>query len=116
MKKKILSIVVIGSQRKMVWIRTEDVAYLESAGNYTLIYLMDGKEFTVCKSLKACCTLLDSSIIRRVCAHYAINLYQPREYIKKSRTLKFSESLSITIPEDKVAAFHSMVEDNYTVL
>jgi DNA-binding LytR/AlgR family response regulator len=116
MKKKNKSIIAINSQQKMVWIRVEDMAYLECAGNYTDVFMIDGKEYTICKSLTECCELLDSSIIHRVCAHYAINIFQIKEYTKAIRTLKFSEELSIVIPEDKVKGLYALVNDTFIVL
>jgi DNA-binding LytR/AlgR family response regulator len=116
MKKKNFSIITINSQSKMVWIRVEDMAVLECAGNYTDVFMIDGRKFTICKSLTECCDLLDGSIIRRVCAHYAINIFQIKEYIKANRTLKFSEELSVVIPEDKVKGLYALINDTFIVL
>ena len=116
MKKKNVRVIVVNWQSKMEWIRIEDILYLESAGNYTEICLAEGRIVTVCHSLTWCCNRLDKSIIYKACAHYAVNVFQIKEYIKASRKVKFSDKISVVIPEAKVAAFHSFIEENLVML
>ncbi len=113
MEKKKQKIIVINSLSKMEWILIDDIFFLENDRNYTEIHLANGKIITVCHSLTHCCDQLDKSIIYHVCAHYAVNIFQIKEYIRGSRIVKFSDEISITIPEDKVKAFYQFLEDNF---
>jgi DNA-binding LytR/AlgR family response regulator len=116
MKKKIMSIIVIKSQNKIQFVRTEDISFIECDANYIEIRTSDGKRITICMSLTTCYELIDHSIFYKVCAHYVINIFHIKEYIKADRKLKFSDDLSIIIPEDRVADFNEMLDDNFIVL
>jgi len=64
------------------FISTADILYCESESNYTLLYLANEPNFTVCKTLGEVQDILPSSMFLRVHRSYLVNTKKIKEIIK----------------------------------
>ena len=64
------------------FISVADILYCESASNYTLLYLANEPNFTVCKTLGEIEEILPSSMFLRVHRSYLVNTKKIKEMIK----------------------------------
>jgi DNA-binding LytR/AlgR family response regulator len=86
-------------------IKPEQVQYCQGAGNYTLIYLQDGKYLMSSHTLKFVATMLH---MVRACKSYAIN----KKYVSKlvDGRLHFNTGKSIPIPPRKQKEFEKLLK------
>ena len=64
------------------FISVTDILYCESESNYTLLYLANEPNFTVCKTLGEIEEILPSSMFLRVHRSYLVNTKKIKEMIK----------------------------------
>jgi len=67
---------------KLVFLKTDDIIYCESDGNYCTIYLENNEKLFITKKLKEVDELLKSDCFYRVHNSYLINLEKVKEYFK----------------------------------
>ncbi|PKP27037.1 MAG: DNA-binding response regulator [Bacteroidetes bacterium HGW-Bacteroidetes-2] len=67
---------------KLVFLKTDDIIYCESDGNYCSIYLENNEKLFITKKLKEVDELLKSDCFYRVHNSYLINLEKVKEYFK----------------------------------
>lgn len=64
------------------FVRISEILYCESSSNYTLIYLNDGKKYTVTRTLKEYEEMLKSHHFFRIHNSYLINMEAVKQYIR----------------------------------
>ena len=80
----------------------KDIVFCESDGNYTKIYIQEGKPFTFTKTLKDMEELLHESSFYRVHHSYLVNLKQVEKYIRTDGgDIKMSNGKIIPVSRQK---------------
>ena len=77
-KKKI----TINSEGKLIFLKLEEILFVESDGNYCTFFLQDNQKLLVTKKLKEVDELLPSENFFRIHNSYIINLDKIKEYLK----------------------------------
>jgi two-component system, LytTR family, response regulator len=66
----------------LVFVNVDHIIYCEASGNYTNIYLEDGRKFIVSRTLKDYEDLLEDHDFFRVHSAYLVNLHLIKKYIR----------------------------------
>jgi two-component system LytT family response regulator len=74
--------ITLNTDGKLLFLENEDILYAESDGNYSTIYLSDGRKLVLTKKLKEIDQLLPEKTFFRIHNSYIINLDKVKEYIK----------------------------------
>lgn len=77
-KKKI----TINSEGKLIFLKLDEILFVESDGNYCTFFLKDNQKLLVTKKLKEVDELLPSENFFRIHNSYIINLDKIKEYLK----------------------------------
>lgn len=86
---------------KVVFLNIDDVCYCKSDGNYTTIYLEDGKSYLYSKKIKDVYELFQTEDIIRVHQSYLVNMNYVKEYVKNEGyylTLENSKTIPVSKP------------------
>lgn len=86
----------------IIFMNIKDIVFCESDGNYTKIYIQQGKPFTFTKTLKDMEELLHESSFYRVHHSYLVNLKQVEKYIRTDGgDIKMSNGKIIPVSRQK---------------
>lgn len=86
----------------IIFMNIKDIVFCESDGNYTKIYIQEGKPFTFTKTLKDMEELLHESSFYRVHHSYLVNLKQVEKYIRTDGgDIKMSNGKIIPVSRQK---------------
>lgn len=80
--KKNLNQIVLATAEKALIVKVNEIERFESAGNYTIAKLCDGREVIVSKNIKYFEDLLPANTFCRIHRAHLINLNHLKEYIK----------------------------------
>ncbi len=87
---------------KVVFVNTDDISYCKSDGNYTEIYLHNGKKYVVSKKLKEIEQSISNNDFFRVHNSYLVNLNTVSEYVKsEGHYLVLEDDSSIPVSRAK---------------
>lgn len=82
----------------IVFIKQQDVLYIEADGSYSIITLIDGKKHVASRNLKYIEALLDSSFFYRCHQSFIINLKEVKKFISSNGTsVKLSDDTLIEV-------------------
>lgn len=96
-KAKKIAIPLIG---KTVFVNIKDVYYCKSDGNYTTLFLENGKKYLYSKKIKDVYEIFNSDEIIRVHQSYLVNINYVKEYVKSEGYYLVLEN-NKTIPVSK---------------
>lgn len=86
---------------KLVFLKTEDIIYCESDGNYCTIYLENNEKLFITKKLKEVDELLKSDCFYRVHNSYLINLEKVKVYLKADSYVILSNNKKIPVSRNR---------------
>lgn len=94
--------VALSTSDGIIFISIKDIVFCESDGNYTKIYIQQGKPLTFTKTLKDMEEMLHESSFYRVHHSYLVNLKQVEKYIRTDGgDIKMSNGKIIPVSRQK---------------
>jgi hypothetical protein len=88
-----------------------DILYMVADKKGTDIYLMHDRKISLLKSLTYCCNKLSRYITCNGCS-MAVNMKNVEKFIRKSRTIYFSDGSELKLRPTQVKGFQGLVDDN----
>ena len=81
-KKKSNKKIKLNTNGKIIFLKTEDVLFIESDGNYSTFFLIKNQKLVVTKKLKDVNNLLPQNEFFRIHNSFIVNLNKIKEYLK----------------------------------
>ena len=81
-KKKSNKKITLNTDGKLIFLKTEDVLFIESDGNYSTFFLTKNQKLVVTKKLKDVNSLLPENDFFRIHNSYIVNLNKVKEFLK----------------------------------
>lgn len=100
-KKKI----TINTDGKLIFLKIEDIIFVESDGNYSTLVLADGQRILVTKKLKEIHALLPDDYFFRVHNSYVINLGKIKEFLKNEGYIVMETNHKIPVARKRKSDF-----------
>lgn len=100
-KKKI----TINTDGKLVFLNIEDIVLVESDGNYSTIFLTDGKKVLVTKKLKEINNLLPEGDFFRIHNSFVVNLSKIKEFLKTEGYVVMETNQKIPVARQRKSDF-----------
>ena len=97
--------ITFNTDGKLMFFKPEEILFIESDGNYSTIYTLEGKKIVVTKKLKEVNALLPQEIFFRIHNSYIINLKKVKEYLKTDGYVVLEKNHKIPVSRQKKAAF-----------
>ena len=97
--------ITINTDGKLIFLKPEEILFIESDGNYSTIYTLENKKIVVTKKLKEVNTLLPEDVFFRIHNSYIINLKKVKEYFKTDGYVLLENNHKIPVSRQKKAAF-----------
>lgn len=97
--------IIINADGKLIFLKPEEIICIESDGNYSSIYTMDGKKIVVTKKLKEVNNLLPQDMFFRIHNSYIINLNKVIEYYKTDGYVILEMNHKIPVSRQKKSEF-----------
>lgn len=97
--------ITINTDGKLIFLKPEEILFIESDGNYSTIYTIENKKIVVTKKLKEVNTLLPEDVFFRIHNSYIINLKKVKEYFKTDGYVLLENNHKIPVSRQKKAAF-----------
>ena len=90
----------------LIFIRAKDILYCKASGNYTEIFMIDGKKHLVSRQLKEYEDMLDTRDFFRIHHSFLINLNFVKSYVRgEGGHVVMSDNTSIDVSRRKKEAF-----------
>ena len=83
----------------------DDILYAESDGNYSTLFLKDGRKIVMTKKLKEVDQLLPADTFFRIHNSYIINLEKVKEYLKTDGYVILEPNHKIPVSRKKKSEF-----------
>lgn len=101
--------ITLNTDGKLLFLRSDEILYAESDGNYSTIFLENGKKIVLTKKLKDINEILPSDRFFRVHNSYIINLNKIKEFIKTDGYVVLSSNHKIPVSRQKKSSFLDML-------
>lgn len=99
---------------RTIYVEPEEIIYCKSDGNYTEVFLVDGKKEVLSKKLKDVESLINESCFLRVHNSYLVNLKHLKEFIKTDGSyLLLNDGTSIPVSRNKKANLLHFLKTGY---
>lgn len=92
-------------EKKMLFLDPRTILYCESEGNYSHIFLKEGKKYMVSRKLKYFEDILPDEYFFRVHNSYLINLAEVREFNRANACLRLSNAKTIPVSRTRKSLF-----------
>ncbi|WP_405294066.1 LytR/AlgR family response regulator transcription factor [Algibacter sp. Ld11] len=93
--------ITISTDGKLVFLKPDDIYYVESDGNYCTIHCQNQKKLVVTKKLKSFCEILPDEQFFRIHNSYIINLNKVKEFIKVDGYVVLENSAKIPVSRQR---------------
>ena len=90
---------------KIIFLKSDEIIFCESDGNYCRIFLEDERILFITKKLKEVFNLLPEDNFFRVHNSYVVNLIKVREYFKSDGYIVMSNDKKIPVSRNKKSSF-----------
>ncbi len=101
--------ITLNTDGKLLFLENEDILYAESDGNYSTIFLSDGRKLVLTKKLKEIDQLLPEKTFFRIHNSYIINLDKVKEYIKTDGYVVLESNHKIPVSRKKKSDFLDLI-------
>lgn len=88
--------IALPANKGLLLVPKEDILYAIAEGNYTHIYLINGKSIKILKKLKQVTELLSDKDFIRIHRSYLINMEHVRKF-EEGKTVVMSNDFSLTV-------------------
>ena len=97
--------ITLNTDGKLVFLENDDILYAESDGNYSTLFLADGRKIVLTKKLKEVDHLLPGDTFFRIHNSYIINLEKVKEYLKTDGYVILEQNHKIPVSRKKKSEF-----------
>ncbi|MDM9630027.1 LytR/AlgR family response regulator transcription factor [Robiginitalea aurantiaca] len=101
--------ITVNTDGKLLFLDNEDVLYAESDGNYSTLFLSDGRKIVLTKKLKEIDELLPPDTFFRIHNSYIINLEKVKEYLKTDGYVVLVSNHKIPVSRKKKSDFLDLI-------
>ena len=101
--------ITVNTDGKLLFLDKDDVLYAESDGNYSTLYLSDGRKIVLTKKLKEIDELLPPETFFRIHNSYIINLEKVKEYLKTDGYVVLVSNHKIPVSRKKKSDFLDLI-------
>jgi two-component system LytT family response regulator len=101
--------ITINADGKLLFLEDQDILYAQSDGNYSTLYLSDGRKIVLTKKLKEIELLLPGNVFFRIHNSYIINLNKVKEYLKTDGYVVLESNHKIPVSRKKKSAFLNLI-------
>ena len=104
-KKKI----TLNTDGKLLFLENDDILYAESDGNYSTLFLSDGRKIVLTKKLKEVDEILPQKSFFRIHNSYIINLEKVKEFLKTDGYVVLESNDKIPVSRKKKSEFLDLI-------
>lgn len=97
--------ITITADGKLIFLEPSEISFIESDGNYSSIFLSNGKKIVITKKLKEVNTLLPEEHFFRIHNSYIVNLDKIREFYKTDGYVMLDGNHKIPVSRQKKSDF-----------
>lgn len=97
--------IIINADGKLIFLKSAEILFIESDGNYSSIHTTDGKKIVVTKKLKEVNFLLPQNFFFRIHNSFIINLNKVKEYYKTDGYVVLEQNHKIPVSRQKKSEF-----------
>ena len=101
--------IILNTDGKLLFLENEDILYAESDGNYSTLFLADGRRIVLTKKLKEVDSLLPEAVFFRIHNSYIINLGKVKEYLKTDGYVVLESNHKIPVSRKKKSTFLDLI-------
>lgn len=101
--------ITLNTDGKLLFLGNEDILYAESDGNYSTLFLTDGRKIVMTKKLKEVDELLPGDTFFRIHNSYIINLDKVKEYLKTDGYVILESNHKIPVSRKKKSDFLDII-------
>jgi two-component system LytT family response regulator len=101
--------ITINADGKLLFLDNDDVLYAESDGNYSTLFLSDGRRIVLTKKLKEINEMLPPETFFRIHNSYIINLEKVKEYLKTDGYVILETNHKIPVSRKKKSDFLDLI-------
>lgn len=97
--------IILNTDGKLIFLNNDDILYAESDGNYSTLFLSDGRKIVMTKKLKEVDQLLPGDTFFRIHNSYIINMEKVKEYLKTDGYVILEPNHKIPVSRKKKSEF-----------
>lgn len=101
--------ITINTDGKLLFLKSDEILYAESDGNYSTIFLIDGQKIVLTKKLKEVNEILPADSFFRIHNSYIINLTKIKEFLKTDGYVVLQSNHKIPVSRQKKSDFLDML-------
>ena len=101
--------ITLNTDGKLLFLKSDEIIYAESDGNYSTIYLTDGQKIVLTKKLKEVNQLLPDDSFFRIHNSYIVNLHKVKEFLKTDGYVVLQSGQKIPVSRQKKSDFLDMI-------
>ncbi len=101
--------ITLNTDGKLLFLKSDEIIYAESDGNYSTIYLVGGQKIVLTKKLKEVNQLLPEESFFRIHNSYIINLMKVKEFLKTDGYVVLQSGEKIPVSRQKKSDFLDMI-------
>ena len=101
--------ITINTDGKLLFLSSDEILYVESDGNYSTIYLVDGQKIVLTKKLKEVNELLPAESFYRIHNSFVVNINKIKEFLKTDGYVVLQSNHKIPVSRQKRSDFLDML-------
>lgn len=101
--------ITLNTDGKLIFLENRDILYAESDGNYSTLFLSDGRKIVMTKKLKEVDELLPKETFFRIHNSFIINLEKVKEYLKTDGYVVLESNHKIPVSRKKKSDFLDLI-------
>ncbi len=101
--------ITLSTDGKLIFLKSDQILYAASDGNYSTIFLEDGQKIVLTKKLKEVDSILPSNTFYRIHNSYIVNLSKIKEFLKTDGYVILHTNQKIPVSRQKKSDFLDML-------
>ncbi len=101
--------ITINTDGKLLFLSSDEILYVESDGNYSTVYLVDGQKIVLTKKLKEVNELLPTESFYRIHNSFVVNINKIKEFLKTDGYVVLQSNHKIPVSRQKRSDFLDML-------
>lgn len=101
--------ITINTDGKLLFLSSDEILYVESDGNYSTVYLVDGQKIVLTKKLKEVNELLPAESFYRIHNSFVVNINKIKEFLKTDGYVVLQSNHKIPVSRQKRSDFLDML-------
>lgn len=101
--------ITISTDGKLLFLSSDEILYVESDGNYSTVYLVDGQKIVLTKKLKEVNELLPAESFYRIHNSFVVNINKIKEFLKTDGYVVLQSNHKIPVSRQKRSDFLDML-------